>query len=246
MVVALLADIHSNREALDACLAHARKAGAVRCVFLGDLVGYGADPQAVLDTVRREMEGGAIAIQGNHDAALVGDDSYMNRPAREAIAWTRTALDAAATQFVAGLPLTARDGATLMVHGSARDPGRWTYVDSAAEAQRSAAATDATRIFCGHVHEQCLYFENAQRHMTEFRPTPGNPIPLRRPRRWLAIAGAVGQARDGNPAAAYALWDVARELITFHRVPYDCRSAAAKVRRAGLPEAIAYRLERGI
>ena len=246
MVIALLADIHANREALDACLAHARRAGARRCVFLGDLVGYGADPQAVLDTVRTEIDRGGVAIKGNHDAALVGDDSYMNRPAREAIAWTRTAVDAAAKAFVAALPLSERDAATLMVHASAHDPGRWTYVDSAAEAQRSSAATDATRTFCGHVHDQCLYFENAQGRMTEFRPTPGNPIPLRRPRRWLAIAGAVGQARDGNPAAAYALWDATRELITFHRVPYDCRSAAAKVRRAGLPEAIAYRIERGI
>jgi diadenosine tetraphosphatase ApaH/serine/threonine PP2A family protein phosphatase len=91
-----------------------------------------------------------------------------------------------------------------------------------------------------------LYFENAAGRMLEFRPTPGNPIPLRAPRRWLAIAGAVGQSRDGNPAAAYALWDAARQVITFHRVPYDWRSTAAKVRRAGLPEAIAYRLERGI
>jgi diadenosine tetraphosphatase ApaH/serine/threonine PP2A family protein phosphatase len=133
-----------------------------------------------------------------------------------------------------------------MVHASAHSPARWTYVDSAAEAQRSSAAAKATWTFCGHVHDQCLYFENAPGRMLEFRPTPGNPIPGRGPRRWLAIAGAVGQSRDGNPAAAYALWDSAREVITFHRVAYDWRTAAAKVRSAGLPEAIAYRLERGI
>lgn len=246
MVVALLADIHSNREALEACLAHARKSGATRCAFLGDMVGYGADPQAVVDTVRAEVDEDGIAIKGNHDAALSGDDSYLNRSAREGVEWTRSALDASAKAFLAGLPLSARDGAALMVHASARDPGRWTYVDSAAEAQRSSVAAEATWTFCGHVHEQCLYYENAQGRMAEFRPTPGNSIPLRGPRRWLAITGSVGQPRDGNPAAGYALWDATRELITFHRVAYDWRTAAAKVRRAGLPEVIAYRLEHGI
>jgi len=246
MVVALLADVHANREALEACLAHSRKAGAARCVFLGDLVGYGADPQAVLDRVRTEVDAGGRAVMGNHDAALAGDDSYLNRAAREAIAWTRTALDADAKAFVATLPLSSRDDASFMVHASANHPARWTYVDGAAEAQRSSAAAAATWTFCGHVHEQCLYFENTQDRMLEFRPTPGNPIPVRGPRRWLAIVGSVGQPRDGSPAAAYALWDSARELITFHRVAYDWRAACAKVRAAGLPEAIAYRLERGI
>jgi len=246
MVIALLADIHANREALEACLAHARTAGASRCAFLGDLVGYGADPQAVLDTVRAELDAGGIAIKGNHDAALAGDDSFLNRSARDAIGWTRSVLDAGAKAFVAALPLSVREGATFMVHASAHRPERWIYVDTAGEAQRSSTAAAATWTFCGHVHEQCLYFENAPGRMQEFRPTPGSAIPLRAPRRWLAIAGAVGQARDGNPAASYALWDAEHELITFHRVAYDSHVAAAKVRRAGLPEAIAYRLERGI
>jgi diadenosine tetraphosphatase ApaH/serine/threonine PP2A family protein phosphatase len=246
MVVALLADIHANREALDACLAHARRAGAERCAFLGDLVGYGPDPQAVIDTVRNEVAAGGIAVRGNHDAALAGDDSYMNRTARQAIAWTRTALDAGAKSFLAALPLTVREGAALMVHASALAPERWTYVDTAAEAQRSSSASAATWTFSGHVHEQCLYFEHAPGRMREFRPTPGSSIPVRGPRRWLAIAGAVGQSRDGNPAAAYALWDRERELLTFHRVAYDWHAAAEKARRARLPEPIAYRLERGI
>ena len=242
-MVGLFADIHANLEALRACLAHARAAGAERMVFLGDLIGYGADPQGVLDVVRAE---GGRAVKGNHEAALEADAAYFNRAAREAIDWTRRALDADARGFVAALPLTAREGTAVLVHASARQPARWTYVDTPAEAQRSSAAGGATWTFSGHVHEQCLYFEGGPGRMREFQPTPRTAIPVRGPRRWLAISGSVGQPRDGSPAAAYALWDETRETLTFHRVPYDWHAAASKVRRAGLPEAIAYRMERGI
>ena len=246
MLVGLIADVHANLEALHACLAHARRAGAERYAVLGDLVGYGADPQAVVDTVRAELSSGSLAVRGNHDTAVSADAGYMNDSARRSMAWTRNTLDSAAKSFLAGLPLTARLGGAFLVHASARLPERFDYVDSAAEAQRSAAAANATWTFCGHVHDQMLYFATARGRMTAFRPAPGTAVPIRAPRRWLAIAGSVGQPHDGDPSAAYALWDAAGPSITFHRVAYEWHAAAAKVRRAGLPEAIAVRVERGI
>ena len=108
--LALLSDVHANLEALEACLAHAKGAGATRYAFLGDLVGYGADPAAVVDVVREYVAQGAIAVQGNHDAAAAGMPSGMNDAAAEAIRWTRTALDAEALGWLAALPLCVREG----------------------------------------------------------------------------------------------------------------------------------------
>ena len=246
MRLALLADIHANLEALEACMAHARKAGAEGFGFLGDLVGYGADPQAVLDAVRKELESGSFAVRGNHDAAIAGEATYLNRPARRAMEWTRRVLDAESMLFLARLPFSVRQGQALAVHGSAHRPGEWIYVDSGAEADKSSLAAQATWTLSGHVHEQKLYFESKPGHMGGFQPLPGTAIPVRGPRRWLALAGSVGQPRDGNASAAYALFDAAVQTLTFQRVAYDARAAAAKVLRAGLPKSIADRMERGI
>jgi len=246
MAVALLADIHSNLEALEACLAHARSRGASAFAFLGDIVGYGADPQAVVDVVMGEVARGAPAVKGNHDAAACGEEGYLNESARAAVAWSRGVMSEAQAGFLRRLPLIARDGDACFVHASAHSPQRWTYVDSAGEALRSAAAAGAAYTFSGHVHEQVLYGSDAEGRMVAFRPQPGVAIAVRPTRRWLALAGSVGQPRDGNTAAAYALFDREASTLTFHRVPYDVAAAARKVRAAGLPEMLAYRLERGI
>jgi diadenosine tetraphosphatase ApaH/serine/threonine PP2A family protein phosphatase len=91
-----------------------------------------------------------------------------------------------------------------------------------------------------------LYFEGYEGRMIAFQPTMGSPVPVRPHRRWLALVGSAGQPRDGNPAAAYAVLDTLHQQITFHRVPYDHLATAEKIRRAGLPSSIAYRVERGI
>src|SRR5205807_485071 len=107
-------------------------------------------------------------------------------------------------------------------------------------------AADACYTFCGHVHDQLLYFDNARGRMTEFRPFPGTAIPVRSHRRWVVIVGSVGQPRDRNPAAAYTLFDLAGQTLTFFRVPYDAMAAADKIRHCGLPSSLAYRVELGI
>jgi len=246
MAIALLADIHSNLEALEACLAHARSRGVERFVFLGDLVGYGADPAAVVEIVAGFAERGAVVVKGNHDAAIARRDGYLNEAATAAIEWSRTALSPGHREFLESLPLIVREQDACFVHGSASMPERWNYVDSAGAAETCAQAAERPYTFCGHVHDQVLYGEDARGRMIRFVPRPGATVPASGRRKWLALAGSVGQPRDGNPSAAYVTADLPKGSITFHRVPYDNLAAAAKIRAAGLPEALAYRLERGV
>lgn len=242
---AILSDIHANLEALTACLAHATKHGANEFAFLGDLVGYGADPQACLELIRSHAERGALVLRGNHDdAALGGLCEDMNFVAREAAIWTRAQLSAGERDFLSGLPYEIKQAGQHFVHASAHQPTQWEYIASDTAALRCLAATSAGRIFAGHVHHPVWYF-SAQARVAVFQPQAGIPVPLSASRRWLLLTGAVGQPRDGNPAAAYLLFDETHALLTHYRVPYDWRSAAAKIRAAGLPDSLATRLAQG-
>jgi len=245
-VLALLADIHGNLEALQACLAHARAAGARRYALLGDVVGYGADPAGVVDVAMGLAAGGAVVVKGNHDEAVGGDAGYLNRAASEAIAWTRTALSDAHRGFLAALPLERRDADAAYAHASLHQPARWEYIDGPAAAYRCMDAAAMPYAFCGHIHDPQLFFESGPGRAVAFRPTPGTEIPVPRHRRWVAIPGSVGQPRDGDTRAAYALVDFTRERITFHRVAYDHLGVADKMERVGLPAALVHRMRRGV
>ena len=246
MLIALLSDIHANLEALDACLRHARERGVERYAFLGDFVGYGADATSVVDTVERFAGEGAIVLKGNHDQAIEKAAGYFNDAARASLVWARETLAPRQKRFLAELPLVLRDGETCYVHASAAFPERWDYVDSPAAAKRCVDAAEVSYTFCGHVHDQVLFFEGPSGRMKEFRPVAGTPIPIRGHRRWVAIVGSVGQPRDRNPAAAYALFDSGLRQVTFFRVGYDASAAAEKIRNAGLPGSLAARVEMGI
>jgi diadenosine tetraphosphatase ApaH/serine/threonine PP2A family protein phosphatase len=245
MRIALLADIHANREALEACLAHARSRGAGRFVFLGDYVGYGADPAWTVATVMAHVEQGAVAVLGNHDHAVADTSETMTEAARIAMQWTRGELAAAARQFLAALPASAADEDRLYRHAAGTPPKRWTYVRDRDDARQSMGTSAARVTLMGHTHVPALFGQAASGKMDHLRPTSGVAVPLLPRRRWVAVLGSVGQPRDGNPAAAYALLDTATAEIVFERVPYDVDAAAAKIRRAGLPESLAARLARG-
>ena len=249
MKLALLSDLHANLRALDACLAHAQAAGATRFAFLGDLVGYGAEPVAVLERVMHLAQGGALVVRGNHDQAACDPPQAQDTAEAQSAAWTHARLGPQHRAFLAQLPLAASDGDALLVHASAREPQQWEYVDRPALAQRCLDAAQGQwglrQVFCGHVHAQQLYYPGADGRMAAFAPTPGVAVPLAVHRAWLAVVGSVGQPRDGDPRAMYALLDVAHGRLAFHRVAYDHAGAAAAVRAAGLPESFAQRLERG-
>ncbi len=244
-MIALLADIHANREALSACLADAERRGAVRYIFLGDLVGYGADPGWVVDRVMDMAGRGAVGLLGNHDAAAAGVPESMSETAAAAITWTRQQISSQQSEFLKALPLTAQEGDRLFVHASADEPEQFHYVLDTRSARRSLDATPVQQTFCGHVHVPALYHLSRTGKLFEFTPTAGVAIPLPQSHRWLAVLGSVGQPRDRNPASCYALLDEAQNTLTYLRVPYDVASAARKIRDAGLPAVLAARLEQG-
>ena len=246
MRLALLTDLHANLEALEAVLEHARRQGAEQLAFLGDLVGYGADPGPVVERVQAAVATGALALKGNHDeAATRGAPASMRAEAAQAVAWTREHLTREQLAFLAGLPLSIERGDRLFVHASAADPAHWLYVLSATDAALSLRAVRAREIFSGHTHTPALYHLAADDTVGAFRPVPGTPIKLSAFRRWLVIPGSVGQPRDGNPAACYAMFDDTGDVLVFHRVPYDAERAARKIRAAGLPGDLGARLEFG-
>ncbi|HEX2531441.1 MAG TPA: metallophosphoesterase family protein [Burkholderiaceae bacterium] len=246
MITAILTDLHANREALSACLAHAEEHKAQQYAFLGDLVGYGADPGWVVDTVMEYVRRGAFAVLGNHDAAVVQEaNKHMYPEARQAVEWTRAHLNDAQREFLRVLPLTVERNGVLFVHASAAVPQQWEYITGTIEAVKSMHATRCRITFCGHMHEPALYNLSPTGKVAAFTPVPETAIPLGSQRRWLAIPGAVGQPRDGNPAACYALFDDVRNELTYFRVPYDHEATARRIIEVGLPPQFGKRLQEG-
>jgi diadenosine tetraphosphatase ApaH/serine/threonine PP2A family protein phosphatase len=243
--LAIFADIHANRQAFAACLEAARAKGAERIVCLGDIVGYGGDPEWALDTVMELAAQGTPVVLGNHDNAIAASAETMNAEAQAAIEWTRGRLSAPQRRFLAGLPYTVADETRLYVHSEASHPPRWRYVRDAADAGRSMIATSAHVTFCGHIHRPALYSMSATAKMTSFVPVTGVPVQLLRGRQWLAVLGSVGQPRDGNPAASFVMFDTEKCEITYCRAPYDIQAAADRIIANGLPPWLAERLFMG-
>lgn len=245
MRIGLLTDIHANRAALEAVLAALREEGVERLVFLGDLVGYGPDPEACIALVAEKVGQGAVALRGNHDAAALGERESMSGVARLVADWTRARLTPAESAFLKSLPMRATLGPAYLTHASADEPEAWTYVTNPARAAAAFAATEAPLLFCGHVHRPALFSAERTGMVRELPWRPGLEIPLLPSRRWLAVLGAVGQPRDGSPLAAYGIWDSARQSLSFRRAAYDIADTVARLREEGLPEVLAQRLMKG-
>lgn len=253
-----MSDIHSNTFALDACLKHASDHGADQLAFLGDLVGYGADPAGVVDRVMSLVSNGvngetgangAWLVKGNHDAMAVRPPSLIQDTGSSSAAWTHEQLSAEQLDFLDQAPLTVTHGCLLLTHASARHPDKWDYVDSEVKAQLCLDAAlsthQANQVFVGHVHHQFLYYTGANRKLMRFTPTPGIALPAPSRRDMVVTIGSVGQPRDKDTRSMYALYDTEAQKLCFYRVLYDHHAAAKAVRQAGLPEHLAHRLETG-
>ena len=249
MRLALMSDIHGNIQALEACLLHARAQKAQRFAFLGDLVGYGANPVEVVDRVMLLTEEGATVLKGNHDEMAVTPPTDVKNVGSSTAAWTHLQLSPLQRAWLNALPLSAQLDKILLVHASADGPELWRYVydERAATASLDAAADwpGVRYVFGGHVHEQSLYYRGSTAGLMKFTPQPGVAVPVPPHRQWLSTIGSVGQPRDGKTEAMYALIDTGRWQLTFHRVGYDYQAAASAIRAAGLPEFFAERLEKG-
>jgi diadenosine tetraphosphatase ApaH/serine/threonine PP2A family protein phosphatase len=191
------------------------------------------------------VDGGAVAVRGNHDQAVNSSAETMNADAQIAIEWTRGRLDTAQRRFLAELPMLVEDSDRLFVHSEASSPQRWHYVRSTADAAKSLISTSAHVTFCGHIHRPALYSMSVTAKMTSFVPKTDVPVQLLRGRQWLAVLGSVGQPRDSDPSASFVLFDTVSCQITYCRVPYDIASAANKIRENGLPPWLADRLSQG-
>ncbi|NIT35249.1 MAG: metallophosphoesterase [candidate division Zixibacteria bacterium] len=261
MKVAIYSDVHGNLEAYRASvldIARRPDVGALWC--LGDVVGYGADPERCLEITAAlagaapaELDGeladaaGGLAgklryvVLGNHDAAALGDQiiNYFNDAARAAAIWTAEELSPQACLLLQNFPLTATEGDALLVHSTPVRPQEFNYVTTVADAEEAFAATDANVVFFGHTHQGGVVAEGDGNP----RAVPASEFGARD--RYLVNVGSVGQPRDGDPRACYVLYDAARGRLEFVRVAYDVEAAAAKIREVGLPRVLADRLYYG-
>lgn len=243
MKLALLSDLHGNRQATEAVWAHAQSQNIEQVVLLGDYVDYGADPAWVVDFCQDLVRQGALAVRGNHDDAMTpSTTSHLSDHVLPTLRWTEQQLSAPQKAWLEARPLTAQLGSCLFVHANVYDPAHWEYVHGRMEASRSLFATESQFVFCGHVHEPKLYHVSATGKSGDFTPVDATPMPLSPARRWLAIPGSVGQPRDGNPAACYATFDTHSAVLTFFRVPYDNELAAHRVMTSGMPMDVARNL----
>lgn len=238
--------MHGNLDALRAVLADAAAEGALKVLCLGDLVGYGAEPTACVETV---AERAAALVAGNHErgaTGLMGLD-WFNAAARAAALWTRARLSDDHHRYLRDLPLTAVAGDATLVHASPRQPDEWDYLVTAEEGFQ-VFGDFATRLcFVGHSHRPGMWSlgSSGPDHDEGFRAWPAR-IRLEDGRRYLINVGSVGQPRDRDIRAAYALWDQDERIVSIRRVPYDHRAAAAKILAAGLPRILADRLAHGV
>lgn len=239
MRIAVVSDIHSNLHALDAVLA---KVGAVDAIWhLGDIVGYGPEPDAV---VARLMDLGAIGVRGNHDAAATGgvEIEWFNPDARAAMEWTRATISDETRAWLAALPQRRLESDFTLVHGSPRDP-TWEYVTSAALARAGLSAISTEHGLHGHTHVP-IAFTMVDGRMRTLAPRAGNTVSLGEGRT-LLNPGSVGQPRDHDPRASYLILDLAAGSATWGRVAYDFDAVGALMRAAGLPPRLADRLRIG-
>ena len=242
----ILSDIHGNWEALEAVLADA-ESEYDRIVCCGDVVGYGADPDAVTEWVRENV---AHIVRGNHDKACAGleDLEWFNPVARLSAVWTQQTMKASNIDYLRDLPRGPErvDGFQIL-HGSPVDEDE--YVVSEQDAAQIAPYLDSSASFFGHTHLQggFLCHRNGVMRLTRVgADSEAESFELEQDLNYLINPGSVGQPRDGDPRAAYAVYEPGLRLVTLCRAPYDIAAAQKKILEAGLPELLALRLSVGV
>jgi diadenosine tetraphosphatase ApaH/serine/threonine PP2A family protein phosphatase len=242
MRVAIASDIHGNRHAFDAVIAAAESDGADELWCLGDLVGYGGDPDACVDLARRHC---AVCLAGNHDLAVVDVLSLdeFSRGAALAAQWTRDVIRPQTREFLLSLkPQGDAEGVGLF-HASPRDPV-WEYVLSGLTAELCFDVTDFRISLIGHSHVALSFDRQEGTPASGTTRKEGTRLDLATGQ-WLINPGSTGQPRDGDPRAAWLLLDTDGLTATYRRAEYDIAGAMAAIRAANLPDSLAERLQHG-
>ncbi len=242
MLRAVLSDIHSNLEALEAVLAGVERAGASEILCLGDFVGYGASPNECIERLRPIV---TAAVAGNHDVAVCGRARIGSFGSNAALAarWTATALTPRSLAYLESLPITVRHAGALLVHSSPSEPQTWRYVQEVEEARAEFDAFMESLCLIGHLHRPGTYRLDGRTNQVGYSREP--EVPLDPLGRFLVSVPSVGQPRDGDARAGYLLWDDGRGWVRQVRVDYDVAAARQRILDAGLPPFLGDRLQWG-
>ncbi|NOX96893.1 MAG: metallophosphoesterase family protein [Nitrospirae bacterium] len=235
----LFSDVHGNLEALQAVLGVLKREDVDNYICLGDIIGYGASPRECIKLIK---DLNPIVIAGNHDYAAVHltDISYFNTYAKEVILWTQNQLQDEDREYLTGLKLVHNLPDFTLVHATLRRPEKWNYIFSTYDAQQNFQMLTTSLLFIGHSHVPIIFEEN-----TPCRYYFKETVKFEEGRKYIINIGSVGQPRDGDPRASFALYDTESRIIQIKRVEYDVTGAMRKIAEAGLSKVLAWRLSRG-
>jgi len=239
MKFAIFGDIHANLEALQTVLWDAQEQGCANYVCLGDIVGYAANPAECLQTV---LDLGCPVVRGNHDEGAASESSLeeLNPLAQNALLWTRSQLSEEQRQWLRDLKLVRQVRDFTIVHATLDSPGNWGYVTNRFDAMASFSYQFTQVCFYGHTHVPRIFEKD-----DAVRAARGTDVQLQRGVKYFVNVGSVGQPRDGDWRASYAIYDAQAQTISIRRLEYDIETAQAKIRAAGLPSLLADRLALG-
>lgn len=239
MKYAILGDIHANLEALDTVLADAEEQGATHYLSIGDIVGYNSNPSECLEKIR-SLD--CPVVQGNHDYYGSRDDELIgfHPMAAEVINWTRAQLSGEQKEWLRALPYSQRVETFTIVHSTLDNPEKWGYVLDRYDADANFNYQTTSVCFYGHTHIP-IAFEKSD----EIRSGLYSKIKVKMGRKYFINVGSVGQPRDGDPRAAYVLYDMTNNVIELRRLEYDLKTTQQKIMDAGLPNRVAARLATG-
>jgi predicted phosphodiesterase len=245
--IAVLADIHANLDALTAVLLDIEKKSAEMIVCLGDIVGYGPDPIPCLRLIREKAK---IIVAGNHDLAAASGDIPvdMNPDARTSLKWTAAIIGTKEKTFLSRLPMEIKIGPFHFVHGSPYEPYRFHYVMNPPAVKKAFLNSPGKYIFVGHSHVPEVFVETEYKRMFAgcihtVEPILSRDVKTNCGKRYLINVGSVGQPRDSDNRAAYGLMDLNGNRFELIRIPYDVDAVVLKIKRQGLPDALADRLK---
>jgi len=240
MRYALISDIHGNLQALKAVLKALENHQVHQYLCLGDIVGYGANPEECVRLVRSLTD---KTVAGNHDYAAVGltDISYFNPYAREAVLWTAKHLSEESKQYLRDLPLLLKAGPFTLVHSTPESPELWNYIFSPQDALAAFSYFEGSICFVAHSHRPMTFIQGPRGLQWDF----SDRVQIQFGSRYIINPGSVGQPRDGDPRACFAICDTEASEVRILRAKYDLPGAQAAIRAAGLPEILAERLEYG-
>ncbi|MBI5426816.1 MAG: metallophosphoesterase family protein [Nitrospinae bacterium] len=242
MIYIVFSDVHGNLESLETFVQISGSIVHDKKVCLGDIVGYGADPNPCVEWVKENVD---IVLGGNHDYAAVEktDVSYFNPHAYQACLWTRRELTRDNIKYLRSLSAAREEDGVFWVHSSPFEPERWHYVTSLYDGMENFAHFNAPICFLGHSHRPLILEQDVEGQVDAYPPSA---LRLNAERRYIVNVGSLGQPRDGNPDPAFAIFDSDLQTLEFRRYKYDLQTAQKKILEKGLPPFLAERLSYGI